>query len=129
MFKQLSLPSWMSQFCTLKKNQNQILSNISRFLTLKFCQICSFSYDMPETYIHKIFICNSIYRISSYSFRINYSYLNLEIQRSQYIRAKVTVHKCAETIQGRKLFMYGNYMRKYGRCITINKSSYKSKFL
>jgi len=26
---------------------------------------------------------------------------------------KVTVHKCAETIQGRKLFKGGNYMRKY----------------
>ena len=31
------------------------------------------------------------------------------IQRSQYIRPKVTLHKCAETIQGRKLFN----MRKY----------------
>ena len=28
---------------------------------------------------------------------------------------KVTVHKCAETIQGRKLFKGGNYRRKYGR--------------
>ena len=54
------------------------------------------------------------YRISSYSFRGNYSFLNLEIQRSQYIRPKVTVHKGAETIQGRKLFKGGNYMRKYG---------------
>ena len=42
--------------------------------------------------------------ISSYSFRGNYSFLNLEIQRSQYIRPKVTVHKGAETIQGRKLY-------------------------
>ena len=54
------------------------------------------------------------YRISSYSFRGNYSFLNFEIQRSQYIRPKVTVHKGAETIQGRKLFKGGNYMRKYG---------------
>mgnify|MGYP006975835862 CR=1 FL=1 len=54
------------------------------------------------------------YRISSYSFRGNYSFLDLEIQRSQYIRPKVTVHKGAETIQGRKLFKGGNYMRKYG---------------
>jgi hypothetical protein len=38
----------------------------------------------------------------------------VEIQRSQYIRPKVTVHKCAETIQGRKLFKGGNYTRKYG---------------
>ena len=36
--------------------------------------------------------------ISSYSFRGKYSFLNLEIQRSQYIRQKVTVHKGAETI-------------------------------
>ena len=56
------------------------------------------------------------YRISSYSFHVNYSYLNLEIQRSQYIRPKVTVHKCAETIQWRKLFKGGNYMRKYSTC-------------
>ena len=54
------------------------------------------------------------YRISADSFRGNYSFLNLEIQRSQYIRLKVTVHKCAETIQGRKLFKGGKYMRKYG---------------
>ena len=56
----------------------------------------------------------SSYHISSYSFRENYSFLNFEIQRSQYIRPKVTVHKGAETIQGRKLFKGGNYMRKYG---------------
>ena len=54
------------------------------------------------------------YRISSYSFRGNYSFLHLEIQRSQYIKPKVTVHKCAETIQGDKLFKGGNYMRIYG---------------
>ena len=41
-------------------------------------------------------------------------FLNLEIKRSQYIRPKITVHKFAETIQGRKLFKGGNYMRKYG---------------
>ena len=52
--------------------------------------------------------------ISSYSFRGNYSFLNSEIQRSQYIRPKVTVHKCAKTIQERKLFKGGNYLRKYG---------------
>ena len=57
---------------------------------------------------------NLIYRISSYSFRGNYSFLNLEIQRSQYIRPKVTVHIYGETIQGRKLFKGGNCMRKYG---------------
>ena len=52
-----------------------------------------------------------------------HSFLNLEIQRSQYIRPKVTVHKCAETIQGRKLFKGGNYMRKYG----IKKNSTRSR--
>ena len=61
-------------------------------------------------------------RISSYSFRGNYSFLDLEIQRSQYIRPKVTAHKGAETIQGRKLFKGGNYMRKYG----IQKNNFNS---
>ena len=56
------------------------------------------------------------YHISSYSFRRNYSFLNLEIKRSQYIRPKVTVQKGAETIQGRKLFKGGNYTRKYDIC-------------
>ena len=55
------------------------------------------------------------YRISSFSCRGNYSFLNLEIQRSQYIRPKVTVHRDAKTIQVRKLFKGGNYMRKSGR--------------
>ena len=54
------------------------------------------------------------YRISSYSYRGNYYFLNLEIQRSLYIMPKVTVHTCAETIQGRKLFKGGNYVMKYG---------------
>ena len=58
---------------------------------------------------------NYAYRISSYSCRGSYSFLNLEIQRSQYIRPKVTVHRGAETNQERKLFKGGNYMRKYGR--------------
>ena len=58
-----------------------------------------------------------IYRISSYSFRGNYSFLNLEIQRSQYINV-------------RKLFKGGNYMRIYvisfcnglaGKLCTINR--------
>ena len=31
-------------------------------------------------------------------------FFNLEIQRSQYIRPKVTVHKGVETIQGQKLY-------------------------
>ena len=31
-----------------------------------------------------------------------------------YIRPKVTVHKGAETIQGRKLFKGRNYLREYG---------------
>ena len=76
------------------------------------------------TYIHnvaKLFMISCLrfwelvnYRISSYSFRGNYSFLDLEIKRSQYIRPRVTVHKCAETIQGRKLFKGGNYVRKYG---------------
>ena len=41
------------------------------------------------------------YRISSNSFHGNYTFLNLEIQRSQYIKVW-------------KLFKGGNYMRIYG---------------
>ena len=60
------------------------------------------------------------YHISSYSFHGNYFFLHLEIQRSQYISPKVTVHKGAETIQGRKLFKGRNYMRKYGILILVH---------
>ena len=42
--------------------------------------------------------------------------VSAEIQRSQYIRPKVIVHKGAETIQGRKLIKGRDYMRKYGIC-------------
>ena len=76
----------------------------------------AFSEYMNFKGLHNVlfFVKINSYRISSYSFRGNYSFLNLEIQRSNYIRPKVTVHKAAETIQGRKLFKGGNYMRKYG---------------
>ena len=42
----------------------------------------------------------------------------LEIQRSQYIRPKVTVHKCAQTIQGKKKIKGRNYTRKYSKLFT-----------
>ena len=44
------------------------------------------------------------YHISSYTFCGNYFFLHLEIQRSQYISPKITVHKGEETIQERKLY-------------------------
>ena len=57
----------------------------------------------------------SNYRISSYSFRGNYSSETILFwiwkSKGHSIRPKVTVHKCAETIQERKLFKGGNYMR------------------
>ena len=63
-----------------------------------------------------------MYRISSYSFRGNDSFLDLETQMSQYIRPKV--RRCAETIQRRKLFKGENYMRKYGTsCPTVEMSN------
>ena len=55
----------------------------------------------------------TLYRNSSYSFGGNYFSLNLEIQKSQYIRPKVTVHKCAEIIQGRKLYEEIQYTAKF----------------
>ena len=57
-------------------------------------------WDSIENTLRNLFI----YRISSYSFRKNYSFFNLEIYRSQYISPKVTVHRGAETIQGRKQY-------------------------
>ena len=48
------------------------------------------------------------FRISSYSFRGNYSFLNLETQRSQYIKVRKLFKG------GNYLFKGGNYMRKYG---------------
>ena len=56
-------------------------------------QVC---YDLLSVFL--------TYPISIYSFHKNYSFLTLEIQRSQNIRPKVTVNECEETIQGRKLY-------------------------
>ena len=69
------------------------------------------SKQLNSMMVWKLATCNLGYRISSYSFRGNYSFLNLEIQRSQYIRPKDTVHKGAETIQGRKLYEEIRYTR------------------
>ena len=52
------------------------------------------------------------YRISSYSFRGKLFF-------SEFGNPKVIVHKCAETIEGRKLFKGGNYMRKYGKFFLV----------
>ena len=60
-----------------------------------------------------------ICRISSYSFRKNYSFLNLEIVansnscRNIVIFYLINVIFAAEIIQGRKIFKSGNHMRKY----------------
>ena len=54
----------------------------------------------------KFEIANAKYRISSYSFHGNYYFFNLEIQHSQYIRPKITVHKNAETIHGGNFKLY-----------------------
>ena len=51
-----------------------------------------------HSFVLSQFLHNYRYRISSYSFRGNYSFLDLEIQRSQYINV-------------RKLFKGGNYSR------------------
>ena len=82
-------------------------SNKWRFVSLRHHQPLNKPHTDQKT-------MKNIYRSSSYSFRSNYSFLNLEILRSQYIGPKVIVHKCAENIQGRKLFKGGNYMMKYG---------------
>ena len=48
-----------------------------------------------------------------HSFRENYTFF--EFGNPKVKGQKSTVHKGAETIQGKTLFMGGNYMRKYGR--------------
>ena len=48
------------------------------------------------------------------TFKVLFTLASLINMHAQYIRPKVTVHKGTETIQGRKLFKGGNYMRKYG---------------
>ena len=73
--------------------------NLKQYLNLSFfCQIHHHKKTRKQENCY--IACRN--RISSYSFRGNYSFLNLEIQR--YIRPKVTVRKGAETIQGRKLY-------------------------
>jgi hypothetical protein len=50
--------------------------------------------------------------------KINVPYFLIQFPRKLFFfgfgNPKVTVPKGAETIQGRKLFKGGNYMRKYG---------------
>ena len=53
----------------------------------------------------------AMYRISSYTFRGNDFFLDSEIQRSQYIRPKVTVHKCAETIWGNTVLIFQKHVK------------------
>ena len=55
---------------------------------------------------------------SSESRRIPY-FLIRKLLFFEFGNPKVTVHKGAETIQGRKLFMGGNYMRKYGSHLAV----------
>ena len=55
--------------------------------------------------------------------------LDLEIQRSQYIRPRVAVHKCAETIQGWKPSKGENFMRKYGSYIHNGKTKKIYRFI
>ena len=47
----------------------------------------------------------------------------------QYVWPKVTVHKCKESIQGRKLFKGGNYMRKHGIQGLYKKGVQKRNFI
>ena len=81
-----------------------------------FSQIFSILVKCIET---KVIKSSSSYTAfpHKYSFRGNYSFLNLEIQRSQYIRPKVTIHNCVEIIQGRKLYEEIRYLYKLEICL------------
>ena len=73
-------------------------------------------------YLYKIrwiFGQKSTYRTSSYSFRGNYSFFNLEIvaNSNSFLISNFYLMNwifAAESIQGRKLFKGGHYMRKFG---------------
>ena len=90
---------------TFKKSCSPNLIYFEQMDTWKWNQV--FFYFIIEKW-------SKAYHISSYSFCGNYSFLNLKIQRSQYIRPKVTY------IKVRKLFKGGNYMRKYGILILVH---------
>ena len=74
--------------------------------------------------LHKIFLLliTNCLPISSYSFRENYSFLNLEIVANSNSFRDISIFYfvnwifAVETIQGRKLFKGGSYMRKYDNC-------------
>ena len=95
----------ISEFMEIKR-QKCIYSNISLVVIIALTEV--FDRTVPAKTIFlflKIFTSKQLVcRFSSYSFRGNYSFLDLEIQSSQYIRPKVTVHTCVETIQGWKLY-------------------------
>ena len=93
-------------------NKVQLIMNHQLLLNNSAEEVCSFWDFLAK-----------VYRISSYSFCGNYSLLNFEIQRSQYIRPKVTLHKDAETIQGRKLYMiaYKNNRNKFSTPVIFHK--------
>ena len=112
-FSDLSTPSY-AIFQFFQKN-----SRYANFSDLSTPSYANFSAVFTPNYAIVSCVKKFRYHISSYSFRGKYFFLHLEIQRSQYISPKVTVHKGAETIQGRKLFKGGNYMRKYGILILV----------
>ena len=68
-----------------------------------FCSVCIF---FEGSVFISQFLHDIIHHISSYSFHQYYSIWNLEIQRSQYIRPKDTVHKLAETIWGNTVLSF-----------------------
>ena len=64
------------------------------------------------------------YCISSYSFRGNYSFFNLEIIANSNSCHNISNSYwifAGETIQGMKHFKVGNYVRKYGKCKNCKK--------
>ena len=69
------------------RNTLQDQDDECRGVTLIFPQTSAKEQNLPKLIPG---MCTVVirYRISSYSFRANYSFLNLETQRSQYIRPK-----------------------------------------
>ena len=89
--------------------------------------LCLDTLSVNTIEIHYItYITDLTYRISSYSFRGNYSFLHLEIVAISNSCRNISFFYlinwifAAETIEGRKLCKGGNYMRKYGTFFAVH---------
>ena len=107
-FNCLQVQAWLNSLtiqCLSYKKKSHPLTKV--FQSCRLCRtICKHAIKMEKNWKEHSFPGTSGGRISipGYDKTKDYSFLNFEIKRSQYKRPKVTIHKCPETIQGRKLY-------------------------